>query len=162
MPVVRLVFILLRITSPCKGDPKYRFSAGSPPNAVSRRSRRILLPWRVLIIVHISCSRSVLHQTIANERSLVGLNKRICEQYDAKLATARRVGTKMAANCVVADLFGLPNGDNDALFSITLVININNEQRSTLSSRHGGYSTAAFQDGFLKKRQSPAMLSVTV
>ena len=88
----------------------------------------------MLTFVHISCSRSVLHQTIANERSLVGLNKRICEQYDAKLATARRVGTKMAANCVVADLFGLPNGVNDALFSTILVTNINNEQRSTLSS----------------------------
>ena len=87
----------------------------------------------MLTVVHILCSRSVLHQTIANERSLVGLNKRICEQYDAKLATARRVGTKMAANCVVADLFGLPNGVNDALFSTILVTNINYEQRSTLS-----------------------------
>ena len=40
----------------------------------------------------------------------------------------------MAANCVVADLFGLPNGVNDALFSTILVTNINYEQRSTLSS----------------------------
>ena len=101
----------------------------------------------MLTFVHISCSRSVLHQTIANERSLVGLNKRICEQYDAKLATARRVGTKMAANCVVADLFGLPNGVNDALFSTILVTNINNEQRSTLSKKGANKSVkASFQN----------------